>query len=282
MQAFACREIPLEGNSSGEPSNIWIDHSTLFASLSKCAGDASCDGGIDMKKCAHHVTGSYNDVPDYQKVALNGYSDNDTKNAAARTTYRHDRFENVESRLPLQRRGLSHSYNNDFNNVLTSGINARMGAVALIEANCFENAKNPVIARDSSEIGYWDLINNYLGNGITWSVPDSDSKPCATPTAGSRRRPSRSRLPTGTPQSRPRRSRPRSSPWRAQAPTWPNKRSNRHAAAPVRSGTLPLAVLPHARHACAAHGACTEPGRIGGSAHVRLRSECESQCDAGA
>lgn len=164
MQAFACREIPPEGNSSGEPSNIWIDHSTLFASLSKCAGDASFDGGIDMKKDAHHVTVSYNDVHDHQKVALNGYSD--TKNAAARTTHHHNRFESVESRLPPQRRGLSYIYNNDFNNVLTSGINVRMGAVALIEANDFENAKNPVIARDSSEIGYWDLINNYIRSGI--------------------------------------------------------------------------------------------------------------------
>ncbi|WIH06042.1 polysaccharide lyase family 1 protein [Xanthomonas translucens pv. graminis] len=173
--------ISLEGNSTGEPSNIWVDHNTLFASLTKCAGagDASFDGGIDMKKGAHHVTVSYNHVHDYQKVALNGYSDNDTKNAAARTTYHHNRFENVESRLPLQRRGLSHIYNNYFNNVLTSGINVRMGAVALIEANYFENAKNPVTSRDSSEIGDWDLINNYVGSGITWSVPDSTSKPYA-------------------------------------------------------------------------------------------------------
>ncbi|WP_327205534.1 hypothetical protein [Xanthomonas phaseoli] len=50
--------ISLEGNSSGEPSKIWIDHNTIFASLTKCsgAGDASFDGGIDMKKGVHHVT----------------------------------------------------------------------------------------------------------------------------------------------------------------------------------------------------------------------------------
>ncbi|MBB5874800.1 MULTISPECIES: pectate lyase family protein [Xanthomonas] len=176
--------ISLEGNSSGQPSNIWVDHNTIFASLTKCpgAGDASFDGGIDMKKGVNHVTVSYNYIHDYQKVALNGYSDSDTQNAAARTTYHHNRFENVESRLPLQRRGLSHIYNNYFNNVFTSGINVRMGGVALIEANYFENIKNPVTSRDSSEIGYWDLINNYVGSGISWTAPESTSKPYANAT----------------------------------------------------------------------------------------------------
>lgn len=111
----------------------------------------------------HHVTVSYNYVYNYQKVAFNGYSDSDTKNLAAGTTYHHNRFENVESRFPSQRRGLSHIYNNYFNNVFISGINVRMGGVAKIESNYFENIKNPVNSRDSSEIGYWDLINNYIG-----------------------------------------------------------------------------------------------------------------------
>ncbi|WP_052263119.1 pectate lyase, partial [Xanthomonas vasicola] len=100
----------------------------------------------------------------------------DTKNLAAGTTYHHNRFENVESRFPSQRRGLSHIYNNYFNNVFISGINVRMGGVAKIESNYFENIKNPVNSRDSSEIGYWDLINNYIGSGITWTTPDG-SKP---------------------------------------------------------------------------------------------------------
>ncbi|MEE7547989.1 polysaccharide lyase family 1 protein, partial [Xanthomonas sp. Kuri4-1] len=176
--------ISLEGNSTGQPSNVWIDHNTLFASLTHCegAGDASFDGGIDMKKGVHHVTVSYNYIHDYQKVALNGFSDSDTANAAARTTYHHNRYENVQSRLPLQRRGLSHIYNNYFNNVTTSGINVRMGGVALIESNYFENVNNPVTSRDSSEIGYWDLINNFVGGGITWTVPESTSKPYANAT----------------------------------------------------------------------------------------------------
>jgi pectate lyase len=166
--------ISIEGMSSGQPSNIWIDHNTIFASLTECpgAGDASFDGGIDMKKGAHHITVSYNYIHDYQKVALNGFSDSDTANGNARTTYHHNRFENVKSRLPLQRFGLTHIYNNYFKNVSTSGINVRMGGQALIEANVFENVKNPVTSRDSSAIGFWDLRNN-VSSGITWDAGSS-------------------------------------------------------------------------------------------------------------
>jgi len=74
----------------------------------------------------------------------------------------------MESRLPLQRRGLSHISSNCFNNVLSSGINVRMGALALIETNHFENAKNLATSRDSSK--------HSVGSGITWSVADSTGK----------------------------------------------------------------------------------------------------------
>jgi pectate lyase len=63
----------------------------------------------------------------YQKGVLDSDSDNDTQNAAARSGYRHSRFDNVQSPLPLQRRGLSHIYDNDFGNMLTCGSNLRMG-----------------------------------------------------------------------------------------------------------------------------------------------------------
>ncbi|WP_345532480.1 polysaccharide lyase family 1 protein [Viridibacterium curvum] len=170
----AADSISLEGMSSGIPSKIWIDHNTIFASLTSCAGagDASFDGGIDQKKGVKNVTISYNYIHDYQKVSLNGYSDKDTANAAATTTYHHNRYENIKSRLPLQRFGKTHIYNNYYKNVETSGINVRMGGTSLIESNVFETVKNPVTSRDSSSIGYWDLRNN-ISSGITWDTPDS-------------------------------------------------------------------------------------------------------------
>jgi len=58
-----------------------------------------------------------------------------------------------------------------------------MGGYALVEANYFENVKNPVTSRDSSEVGFWDLRNNNLASaadvapnnrfGITWDDGNS-------------------------------------------------------------------------------------------------------------
>jgi pectate lyase len=177
--------ISLEGTSGGTPTNIWIDHNTLFSSMVECAGagDVEFDGMIDVKKGADNVTVSYNHMHDHHKVSLNGFSDSDT--AVRHITFHHNLFENVGSRTPLQRGGYSHMLNNYFLNVTVTGINVRMDGMSLVEANYFENVKNPVTARDSSAIGYWDLRNNNLatkadvsaGNafGITWgSVTSPD------------------------------------------------------------------------------------------------------------
>jgi pectate lyase len=170
--------ITVEGRGSGRiPERIWIDHNTIFASLTSCsgAGDASFDGGIDIKRSARRVTVSYNHVYNYQKVALNGHTDSFTDHNSARTTYYRNRFENVQARVPLQRFGLSHIVNNYFGRITTSGINVRMGGVSLIEANYFEDVANPVTSRDSSQIGFWDLRNNFVGSGITWSSPGGNT-----------------------------------------------------------------------------------------------------------
>ena len=172
--------ISLEGMSGGIPTDIWIDHNELYSSMADCpgAGDTSFDGMIDIKKGADNVTISYNYMHDHHKVSLNGYSDDDS--AVRHVTFHHNLFENVGSRTPLQRHGYSHVLNNYFYKVLVSGINVRMGGYSLVEANYFETVLNPVTARDSTEIGYWDLRNNNLatqadvasGNkfGITWDA----------------------------------------------------------------------------------------------------------------
>jgi Pectate lyase len=170
--------ISLEGMSGGIPKNIWIDHNTLFSSMLDCAGagDTSFDGMIDIKKGADNVSISYNYMHDHHKVSLNGYSDDDSP--VRHVTFHHNLFENVGSRTPLQRFGYSHMLNNYLYKILVSGINVRMGGYSLVEANYFETVLNPVTARDSSAVGYWDLRNNNLaskadvsaGNafGITW------------------------------------------------------------------------------------------------------------------
>jgi pectate lyase len=175
--------ISVEGMSGGAPTRIWIDHNEMFTSLATCpgAGDTAFDGMIDVKKGADNITVSYNYLHDHHKVSLNGFSDNDDQ--LRHITFDHNLFENVGSRTPLQRHGYAHVLNNYFLNVSTSCINVRMGGYALVEANYFEHVVNPVTARDSDEVGFWDLRGNNLatakdvaaGNafGITWTSGDS-------------------------------------------------------------------------------------------------------------
>jgi pectate lyase len=158
--------IGIEGTDSGKPSDIWVDHNTLFSALVKCsgAGDLSFDGLLDIKRGAHDVTVSYNYLHDHSKVGLLGSSDEDL--STTHITFHHNYYKNVGSRLPLQRSGRNHMYNNLYSGLTTSGINVRMGGYALIEGNYFENATNPVTSRDSEEIGRWELN----GNNITSST----------------------------------------------------------------------------------------------------------------
>ncbi len=173
--------IGIEGLSGKYPSNIWIDHNTLFSSMTECAGagDLEFDGLVDNKLGAHHITYSYNHIHDHHKVGLMGSSDSDLGDRYI--TFHHNHYRNVGSRVPLQRGGYSHLYNNLYSGVTTSGINVRMGGYALIEANYFEHSKNPVTSRDSPTLGYWELRGNNITTpadfatyGITW-VASGDS-----------------------------------------------------------------------------------------------------------
>ena len=122
---------------------------------------------------------------DHHKVSINGHSDRDT--AIRQDTFHHNIYENIGSRLPLQRGGYTHLYNNLYSGIVTSGANIRMSGFSLIEANYFENAQNPVTSRDSSAIGYWELRNNnilrpadFSRYGITWVASQSSPTRDAT------------------------------------------------------------------------------------------------------
>jgi len=168
--------ITVEGNgSNGDVENVWLDHNELFSSAKDdCpgAGDTEFDGLIDIKKGARLITISYNYLHDHQKTGLLGFSDTD--DTERYVTFHHNRYQNVVSRTPLQRFGYTHIFNNYYDHITSSGINVRMGGVALIESNFFENAANPVTSRYSPGVGFWDLRNNHVGPGITWNV-ESDT-----------------------------------------------------------------------------------------------------------
>jgi pectate lyase len=168
--------LTIEGNgTNGDVENVWIDHNELFSSTKDdCdgAGDTEFDGLIDIKKGARRITVSYNRLHDHQKTGLLGFSDSD--DTERYVTFHHNWYENVVSRTPLQRFGYTHIFNNYYDHVTSSGINVRMGGVALIESNFFENAANPVTSRYSDGVGYWDLRANYVGDGISWTT-ESDT-----------------------------------------------------------------------------------------------------------
>ncbi|OZY87459.1 pectate lyase [Cellvibrio mixtus] len=160
--------------------NVWIDHNELFAVNNECKGspdgDLTFESALDIKKASQNITVSYNLIRDSKKVGLDGSSSSDIA-GGRKITFHHNIYRNVNARLPLQRGGWTHMYNNLYDGITDSGINVRQGGYALIESNWFQNAKNPITCRyDSSNCGFWDLRNNNVRNpgdfaayNITWS-----------------------------------------------------------------------------------------------------------------
>jgi pectate lyase len=155
--------ISIEGPSR----NIWIDSNELYSTMD--ASKDFYDGLVDIKRGAEYITISSNYFHDHHKASLVGYADTDI--GSRFITYNHNRFENVGSRTPSVRDGYVHIYENYYSGIETSGINLRMGAVGLIENNVFANSDNPIISKDSSELGFWDLRGNIFQN-IQWSDVD--------------------------------------------------------------------------------------------------------------
>ncbi|MBT0570832.1 pectate lyase [Curvibacter sp. CHRR-16] len=179
--------IGIEGQSSKYPAYIWIDHNTLFSSMTECsgAGDLEFDGLVDNKAGAHHITYSYNYIHDHHKVGLMGSSETDITDRYV--TFHHNYYKNVGSRTPLQRGGYTHLYNNLYSQLNVSGINVRLGGYALVESNYFENSVNPITSRDSDTVGYWELRNNNITSAsqfstysITWGSCSGDCLKNAT------------------------------------------------------------------------------------------------------
>lgn len=173
--------IGIEANSH----HVWVDHNELYTRNIKCPDtpddDTTFDGLLDIKNSASFITVSYNFIHDHTKVGLIGASDTDS--AERRVTYAHNRYDNVGSRLPFQRFGYVHVYNNYYNNITGSGINPRMGGHVLVENNYFENALNPVFSQ-STILGQWELRNNNAVSAadnarfnIRWTAC-SGSTPC--------------------------------------------------------------------------------------------------------
>jgi pectate lyase len=169
-------------------SNVWIDHNELFAVNNECngspEGDLTFDGALDIRRASHHITVSYNYIHDSRKVGLDGSSSGDI-DGGREITFHHNYYKNVGARLPLQRGGWVHAYNNLYDGITISGINVRQAGYALIEKNFFQNSVNPVgcFYDGGSNCGWWDLRGNNIANtsdfttyNISWTTPASGDR----------------------------------------------------------------------------------------------------------
>ncbi|WP_437678791.1 pectate lyase family protein [Sorangium sp. So ce131] len=161
-----------------ESHNVWIDHCELWADSPAVNSDKDkYDGLIDTTHESSDITISWTYLHDHWKGMLVGSSDNDDSDR--RITFHHNRFNNVNSRLPSYRGGNGHVYNNYFENVPTSGVNSRVGACLRVEGNHFFKVQNPITTLDSAA-GGTDRIDNVFeevtgtqasGEDCSWSAP---------------------------------------------------------------------------------------------------------------
>ena len=160
--------------------NIWIDHCEFYNEDPAIMTDQDrYDGLIDIKNDVQFVTISWCYFHDHHKGCLSGSGSSD--NFARTTTMHHNFFDNIESRIPLQRYGKLHLLNNYVINS-GNGLNVRIQAEAVAEKNYFEDSKKPIFGK-VSEGGTCREIDNFFDNctRLSWvhvpsaSSPDADA-----------------------------------------------------------------------------------------------------------
>ncbi len=138
--------ISLQADKNGTKTDwgahVWIDHCEFFN------GNASnkdrYDGLLDCKNNVQWLTFSYNYFHDHDKSCLFGKGDSDIFEGCRTISFHHNFFEKIEgSRLPLQRGGYLHYYNN-YMSGCEDGWDVRTKAIGYVEACYFENTKSPI------------------------------------------------------------------------------------------------------------------------------------------
>ncbi len=151
--------------------NVWVDHVTLQASGGESEG---YDALFDMKNNTRYVTLSYSILRDSGRGGLVGSSESDRSNGYV--TYHHNLYENIDSRTPLLRGGVGHTYNNHFAGIQKSGINSRAGASVKVDNNYFEDSKDVLGTFYTNERGTWEVDGNIYDN-VTWSSEGDKNYP---------------------------------------------------------------------------------------------------------
>ena len=122
--------------------HIWVDHCEFFNGDQ--ANKDRYDGLLDCKNNVQWMTFSYNYFHDHDKSCLWGKGDSDVYENCRTISFHHNFFDQIEgSRLPLQRGGHVHYYNN-YMRGCEDGWDIRTGAVAYEEGCYFEDTKSPI------------------------------------------------------------------------------------------------------------------------------------------
>lgn len=162
----------------GSSARVWIDHCEFYnENPSTQTNQDLYDGLIDIKHTSQLITISWNYFHDNHKTHLIGSSDSD--NSDRKITFHHNHYKNIKSRLPLNRFGFAHVYNNYYNNIGSSGIDSRMGACVKIENNVFETVKSPILSSGTTLGKYQVSGNTYTG--ITGTAAPTTSTCSFTP-----------------------------------------------------------------------------------------------------
>lgn len=136
--------------------HIWIDHCEFFNG--GAANKDRYDGLLDCKNNVQWLTFSYNYFHDHDKSCLWGKGDSDVFDNCRTISFHHNFFDNIQgSRLPLQRGGHVHYYNN-YMKGCEDGWDVRPGAIAYEEACYFENSKSPGAGKVEIWKAYTDAI----------------------------------------------------------------------------------------------------------------------------
>ncbi len=146
----------------GTSANIWIDHCEFYAEDPHVQTNQDLyDGLIDAKNGSQYITISWCYFHDHHKCHLIGSSDTD--NYDRKITFHHNYYRNIKERMPSYRFGTGHVYNNYYLDVLSMAVNSRMGACLRVERNYFEDSSDPVITKNSTSDGNWDLSDSVSG-----------------------------------------------------------------------------------------------------------------------
>ena len=183
-----CISIQADINSASKDfaHHFWVDHCEFFN------GDAATkdryDGLLDMKNNVQYTTISWCKFHNHDKACLSGKGNSD---AYPRTvTMHHNYFYDIQgSRLPLQRGGFYHYFNNYQENC-QDGYDLRAKAQAYVEGCYFKDTKAPVMPNDEGEgATLVDLIfencrripSEYAEEGVKYDklydIPTSDYRP---------------------------------------------------------------------------------------------------------